>query len=70
MGALKKETLRGNMNGKKSTFNVELVEVSGGFEVNYSDAKGWGVGYKNFQKCDNLFEATEAYASLKMLMQV
>lgn len=70
MTALKKEVIKGSLNGKKSTFTVELVEVHDGYEVNYGDNKGWGIGYKNFENCSNLEEAAEAYYNLINLIQL
>lgn len=70
MRALKKEVVRGNLNGKSSTFTVELVEVHDGFEVNYGDNKGWGIGYKNFEKCDNFDDAIQSYLELTKLIKI
>lgn len=70
MRTLKSEKFRGSMDGKKSTFTVELLQNSDNFEIAYSDVKGWGIGHKTFEKCDNMTEAIESYSNLVQLIQI
>lgn len=70
MRALKSEKVRGSMDNNKSTFTVELLQISDGFEITYSDTKGWGIGHKTFEKCDNMTEAINSYSNLVQLIQI
>lgn len=70
MRALKSEQVKGTIDNKKSTFTVEIVKNSDGFEVIYSDNKGWGIGFKKYKACDSISEASAAYTDLIQLIQI
>lgn len=70
MRTLKSEKFKGSMDGKKSTFTVELLQNTYGFEVAYSDVKGWGIGHKTFEQCDDMTEAIQSYSNLVQLIQI
>lgn len=70
MRTLKKESVKGQMDGKKSLFLVELEKIGDEFKVIYSDIKGWGIGTKTYLRSGNMEEAANAYSELVQLIQL